>query len=64
VARLESDKVPGYKALDARFGWRVRRNVELSLSGHNLNGAHAEYGPLVTRSEVPREIAVKLVWMH
>lgn len=63
VARLESDKVPGYKALDARFGWRVRRNVELSVSGHNLNGSHAEYGPLATRSEIPREIAVKLVWM-
>lgn len=64
VARLESDQVPGYRALDARFGWRVRRDMELSLSGHNLNGAHAEYGALATRSEVPREIAVKLVWMH
>ncbi|HEX8615835.1 MAG TPA: TonB-dependent receptor [Telluria sp.] len=64
VARLESDKVPGYRALDARFGWRVRRDVELSVSGNNLNGAHAEYGPLATRSEVPREIAVKLVWMN
>lgn len=64
VARLESDKVPGYKAIDARFGWRMQRNLELSVSGHNLNGAHAEYGPLDTRSEVPRELAVKLVWMH
>ncbi|MDM5177695.1 TonB-dependent receptor [Massilia sp. DJPM01] len=64
VARLESDKVPGYHALDARFGWRLRRNVELSVSGNNLNGAHAEYGPLATRSEVPREIALKLVWLN
>ncbi|MCE3607154.1 TonB-dependent receptor [Massilia sp. P8910] len=64
VARLERDKVPAYRALDARFGWRLRRNVELSLSGNNLNGAHAEYGPLVTRSEVPREIALKLVWLN
>ncbi|RSZ59512.1 TonB-dependent receptor [Massilia atriviolacea] len=64
VARLDSDKVPGYTALDARAGWRLRRNLELSVSGHNLNGAHAEYGPLATRSEIPREIAVKLVWMH
>ncbi|MDQ1922715.1 TonB-dependent receptor plug domain-containing protein [Massilia pseudoviolaceinigra] len=64
VASLKSDKVPGYRALDARFGWRLRPNVELSLSGHNLNGAHAEYGPLATRAEVPREIALKLVWRN
>ncbi|NHZ98151.1 TonB-dependent receptor [Massilia sp. CCM 8734] len=64
VARLASDKVPGYRALDARLAWRMRRDMELSVSGNNLNGAHAEYGPLATRSEVPREIAVKLVWMN
>ncbi|NHZ64991.1 TonB-dependent receptor plug domain-containing protein [Massilia genomosp. 1] len=64
VARLDSDKVPGYRALDARLAWRVRRDMALSVSGNNLNGAHAEYGPLATRSDVPRDIAVKLVWMH
>ncbi|NHZ34389.1 TonB-dependent receptor plug domain-containing protein [Massilia rubra] len=64
VARLDSDKVPGYRALDARLAWRVWPDLTLSVSGNNLNGAHAEYGPLATRSEVPREIAVKLVWMH
>ena len=62
VAALENPAVPAYTALDARFGWRIGPAMELSVAGHNLNGAHAEYGPLATRSEVPRSVAVRLVW--
>jgi iron complex outermembrane receptor protein len=54
--------VPGYTAVDARFGWRVTPNLELSVSGQNLNGSHAEFGGIETRIEVPRTVAVKLVW--
>jgi len=62
VAALENPAVPGYWALDARFGWRVAPGVELSVVGENLNGSHAEYGPVATRAEVDRKVGVKLVW--
>jgi iron complex outermembrane receptor protein len=62
VAALGSPEVPGYTAVDARFGWRIRKNVELSLAGHNLNGGHGEYGRVATRTEVPRAVSVRLLW--
>lgn len=62
VAALSNPAVPAYTALDARFGWRLRPNLELSVAGQNLNGRHAEFGPLQTRSEIPRTVAVKLTW--
>lgn len=64
VAALENPGVPGYWALDARFGWRLRPNLELSVVGRNLNGSHGEYGPVVTRLELERRVGVKLVWTH
>ncbi|MFC5477896.1 TonB-dependent receptor plug domain-containing protein [Massilia suwonensis] len=64
VAALDIGEVPSYTALDARFGWRLRPNLELSVAGMNLNGSHAEYGGIATRSEVPRTVAVKLVWQN
>jgi iron complex outermembrane receptor protein len=62
VAALSYPDVPGYTALDARFGWRLRKGLELSVYGQNLNGSHGEYGPLATRTEVARTVGVKLVW--
>ena len=62
VGRLESGQVPRYTALDARFGWRLRPGLELSVSGQNLNGAHPEFGPVASRAEAPRTVAVKLLW--
>jgi iron complex outermembrane receptor protein len=62
VGALAVGQVPAYTAVDARFGWRLSRNLELSISGRNLNGSHAEYGAIATRMEVPRRVAVKLVW--
>ena len=55
-------EVPGYTALDARFGWELQRGVELSVYGHNLNGSHGEYGPVATRAEVGRSVGARLVW--
>jgi iron complex outermembrane recepter protein len=62
VGALAIGPVPGYTAVDMRFGWRVSPNLELSVSGQNLNGAHAEFGSIGTRIEVPRTVAVKLRW--
>jgi iron complex outermembrane receptor protein len=56
--------VPGYTAVDARFGWKLSNTLELSVSGQNLNGSHAEFGPVGTRIEVPRRVAVKVVWQE
>lgn len=64
VAALENPDVPGYWALDARFGWRLRPNLELSVVGQNLNGSHGEYGPVATRLELERRVGIKLVWTH
>ncbi|MGZ8294757.1 MAG: TonB-dependent receptor plug domain-containing protein [Telluria sp.] len=62
AAALENPAVPGYTALDARFGWRINKALELSLAAQNLNGSHGEYGPEATRSEIPRSVSVRLVW--
>ena len=62
VASLSDPAVPGYTAIDARFGWRVQRGLELSVFGHNLNGGHGEFGPLETRAELGRTLGAKLVW--
>jgi iron complex outermembrane receptor protein len=56
--------VDAYTALDARFGWRLAPGVELSVIGTNLNGGHAEYGPALVRTEVPRTVGVKVVWQR
>ena len=62
VGRLSNADVPAYTAIDARYLWTVRDGVELSLTGRNLNGGHREYGPAQWSSEVPRSVAVRLVW--
>ena len=62
VAALDQAAVPAYTAVDARFGWQVNPGLEVSVTAQNINGDHPEYGPAATRSEVPRSVAVKLVW--
>ena len=56
VARLPSPQVPAYSELNARLGWRISDQVEVSLSGENLlNDHHAEFiNPGVTRLSIPR----------
>jgi iron complex outermembrane receptor protein len=62
VGKLGNPLVPGYTAVDARLGWRLAPRWEVSVVGQNLNGPHAEYGPLATRSEIPRSLAVRLTY--
>jgi iron complex outermembrane receptor protein len=56
--------VPGYTAVDLRFGWRFAPGMELSVIGANLNGGHREYGVAQFGSEVPRSLGIKLVWQR
>jgi iron complex outermembrane receptor protein len=63
VAALQNPAVPAYTAVDARFGWQVQRNLELSISGQNLFGnGHAEYSNVATRSRLERSVYAKAVW--
>ncbi|MEO8151824.1 MAG: TonB-dependent receptor [Rhizobacter sp.] len=61
VASLPQANVPAYTAVDARYGWRITRDVELALTAQNLfDNAHPEFGTSPGRSEIGRSVAVWL----
>lgn len=63
VGGLQKPVVPAYTGLDIRFGWKVTRNLDLSLIGQNLiDQPHAEFGNSATASEIDRSVFLKLVW--
>jgi iron complex outermembrane recepter protein len=63
VGALASPAVPSYTALDLRYGWRIRKGLELNLIGRNLlNPDHAEFGAAGVRSNYERAVLLKLVW--
>jgi len=63
VGALPSPGVPAYTAVDARFGWKLTRDAELSLTAQNLFGpGHVEFGQLATGSELQRGVFLKLLW--
>jgi iron complex outermembrane receptor protein len=64
VSALPGQMVPAYSTGDARIGWRIGRQFELSLAGRNLfQPSHAESGgdpgPLVG---IKRSVYAKLTW--
>ncbi|WP_241687727.1 TonB-dependent receptor [Janthinobacterium sp. 17J80-10] len=62
VDALSSPTVPEYTTVDLRYGWKVRPDLEFSVTAQNLlGGGHAEYGDATTRSEFDRSLFVKLV---
>jgi iron complex outermembrane receptor protein len=63
VATLPNPAVPAYTAVDARLGWRARKDVELSITARNLfDPGHPEFGTLATRSELARSVFVNILW--
>ena len=63
VASLPSQNVPGYVALDENLGWKLSKDVELSISGYNLlDKRHREFGTTATGSEIGRIFYVKILW--
>jgi iron complex outermembrane receptor protein len=64
VSALPAQTVASYQTMDARFGWHITRELELSVGGQNLLQPHfAQYGgdpggPV----EVKRSAYAKLVW--
>ena len=62
VSELSLPVVPSYTAMDVRFGWRVRPDLELSLTGQNLLGdGHGEFTDVTYRTELRRGVFFKLV---
>jgi iron complex outermembrane receptor protein len=60
---LSTPAVPSYTSMDVRYGWKLRRDLELSVVGQNLlDRSHAEYGAAPGRSEYDRSVFVKLLW--
>lgn len=60
VGALPDPAVAAYTAVDASLSWRVNPQLEVSVTGRNLNGAHhVEWGNNV---KTPRSVFVKAVW--
>jgi iron complex outermembrane receptor protein len=55
--------LPAYTAIDARWGWHVNRELELSLTLQNLlDPQHPEFNPAPQSSQFGRAFFLKLVW--
>ncbi len=63
VGALPLPAVPAYTAVDVRWGWRVRPDLELSLAVRNVGDArHPEWGSPANRAEIERSVLLKAVW--
>lgn len=63
VGDLPGSNVPSYVALDGRLGWKISKGTEVSLSGFNLlDKRHPEFGTVPARSEIGRNVYVKMLW--
>jgi iron complex outermembrane receptor protein len=63
VAELPNPNVPAYTAVDLRYGWRVRPDLELSVKGQNvLDGSHPEFNAAPGRSEFERGVLLRATW--
>jgi iron complex outermembrane receptor protein len=63
VGALAKPAVPAYTAVDLRYGWHIRKGLELSLIGRNLfDPKHAEFGAAPARNLYERAVLLKLVW--
>jgi iron complex outermembrane receptor protein len=65
VGKLPHPIVPAYTAVDARYAWRVRPDLEVSLLGQNLfDRSHPEFNALPGRSEFERGVFLQARWSH
>jgi iron complex outermembrane receptor protein len=63
VGALPDPKVPAYVELDARLGWNVSKNFEVSIAGFNLlDASHPEFGALPGQGEIRRNFTVSTRW--
>ena len=63
IGSLSASDVPSYTELDARLGWKVSKNMSLSVTGFNLlDRQHPEFGSLPNRSEFRRSVYMEAAW--
>ncbi len=63
VGRLPNPVVPNYTAVDLRYGWRARPELELSLVVRNaFDSAHPEFNDPASRSEIERDVYGQIRW--
>lgn len=62
LGAMPASRIASTTALDARFGWRLRPGVALSVYGENLNGGHAQFGSSQYWAEFERRVGVKVRW--
>jgi iron complex outermembrane receptor protein len=63
VAELPNPKVPAHTVVDLRAGWRVSREVEVSLRiGNLLNRKYSEIGTPAERAVFERSAFLKVTW--
>jgi len=61
VSKLPLPPVPGYLAVDMRWAWHPRSNVEVSIAGQNLLGpAHGEFTAVSTRTAFSRSLFLEV----
>lgn len=63
VGALPNPAVPSYTAVDARLGWKLRHDLDISLTAQNLfDPRHPEWGVAAVRPEFERGVFLKLLW--
>jgi iron complex outermembrane receptor protein len=62
VGALPHPALPAYTEMNARFGWRAKKSLEVSLSGANLlHSRHREFSAPYGEA-IPRSIMLQLQW--
>jgi iron complex outermembrane receptor protein len=69
VDKLPFYQIGSYFELDARVGWKISKNLEISIVGQNLlHDQHTEFGPSYINTQngnkngIPRTIFGKIAW--
>ena len=62
VSALPNPAMAAYTEMNARLGWRLRKTLDLALSGFNLlHSRHLEF-PAPYGEEIPRSVMLQLQW--
>lgn len=62
---VDGESIDGYAELDARLGWNVNKNLEISIFGQNLlDSHHPEFGIKPARGEIERSVLGRVVYRY